>query len=212
MNHYHPQKNDEGKLVELLSPSQPTPLSNWLATDRLASVVPAGPMPDAIGGIPVQSWSDAPSSVAGWEGLAASADFDEPAVTAKPGKSPASGVVTIDQDGRVWVVSPSNRHGGYTSTFPKGTIFPGDKISLRANALKEAYEESGLKVELIGFLADSDRTTTTTRYYLARRVGGNPADMGWESQAVHLVPQSQLAKFVSHKNDAVVIQALLNRS
>jgi hypothetical protein len=33
--------------------------------------------------------------------------------------------------------------------------------------------------------------------------------MGWESQAVHLVPMSKLAEFASHPNDKEVIAALL---
>lgn len=212
MTHFHPQKNDEGRFVELKSPSKPLPMANWLVSSLLASVIPGGPMPDVLGGIPIQSWTDATTATSGWESLSASSVFDEPPFKVKPGKRPASGVVTVEPDGRVWVVSPSNQYGGYVNTFPKGTIFPGDGISLRANAIREAYEESGLKVDLIDFLADSDRTLTTTRYYLALRIGGNPADMGWESQAVHLVPPDQLAKFANHPNDVAVIQALLNRS
>jgi hypothetical protein len=32
--------------------------------------------------------------------------------------------------------------------------------------------------------------------------------MGWESQAVHLVPMAMLAAFASHPNDQSVINAL----
>jgi hypothetical protein len=54
------------------------------------------------------------------------------------------------------------------------------------------------------------RSTTVTRYYLARRLSGNPADMCWETQAVHLVPAAQLAAFVSHPNDQPILAALQN--
>jgi hypothetical protein len=47
-----------------------------------------------------------------------------------------------------------------------------------------------------------------TRYYLARRVGGSPADMSWESQAVHLVPKAELSKFLNHAADADLLNAL----
>jgi len=70
------------------------------------------------------------------------------------------------------------------------------------------FEESGLQVELTGFLCDSIRSTSVTRYYTARRLGGSPAEMGWESQAVHLVPMSMLAGFDLHPNDQSVIKAL----
>jgi 8-oxo-dGTP pyrophosphatase MutT (NUDIX family) len=108
------------------------------------------------------------------------------------------------------VVSPSNKFGGYTNTFPKGKLDPQEGISLRANALKEVFEEAGLQVALTGFLCDSVRSTSVTRYYMARRVGGNPAEMCWETQAVHLVPVSQLAAFVSHLNDQSILTALQN--
>lgn len=110
----------------------------------------------------------------------------------------------------MWVVSPSNAFGGYINTIPKGKLNTG--LSLRANALKEGYEESGLQVVLTGFLCDSHLSTTVTRYYTARRIGGHPAKMGWETQAVHLVPRAQLAEFIPHKNDQVILQALEARS
>ena len=127
-------------------------------------------------------------------------------MTTATGKAPASGVVIFEADGRVWVVSPSNGFGGYVNTLPKGKLDSG--ITLRANALKEGYEECGLQVALTGFLCDSHRSTSVTRYYTAKRIGGHPARMCWETQAVHLVPRAALAKFISHKNDQVIVQAL----
>jgi ADP-ribose pyrophosphatase YjhB (NUDIX family) len=196
----------------LRHPSSSTGLAEWGDPEQLATAIPGSAMPGAIGDIDIHSWTEAPVGGADWERLAERATFDEPAFKVKPGKNPASGAVVVEPDGRVWVVSPSNQYAGYTNTFPKGTIYPHQNISMRANALKEVYEESGLQVELFGFLADSDRSLTTTRYYLARRVGGNPADMGWESQAVHLVPKSRLAKYLTHKNDQSLLEALLTPS
>lgn len=74
--------------------------------------------------------------------------------------------------------------------------------------MKEAFEESGLLVELTGFLCDSLRSTTVTRYYAAKRLAGNPADAGWETQAVHLVPLTLLPSLVTHPNDEVILQAI----
>jgi ADP-ribose pyrophosphatase YjhB (NUDIX family) len=81
-------------------------------------------------------------------------------------------------------------------------------MSLQATALVEAFEESGLRVRLLRHLVDVKRSLSYTRYYLAVRVGGNPADMGWETQAVMLVPQSQLAQALTHANDAPILAAL----
>jgi 8-oxo-dGTP pyrophosphatase MutT (NUDIX family) len=72
-------------------------------------------------------------------------------------------------------------------------------------SLREAYEEAGLPVAL--GLPDVKRTLSDTRHALARRTGGNPADMGWESQAAMLVPVEALATVLTNKNDAPIISA-----
>ncbi|MBF9246048.1 NUDIX domain-containing protein, partial [Pseudomonas syringae pv. tomato] len=80
-------------------------------------------------------------------------------------------------------------------SFPKGKLEPG--LNLRTNALKEVYEETGLKVELHGFIGDYDRTTSRTRYYLAKRVDGTPSDMGFESQSVKLARITEAGKLLT---------------
>ena len=207
MKQFHPHKDEAGQPVELKQPSQATSTASWADPRQMATVVPDWPLPERLNRIDVVSWVDAPTDVPGWEKQAAQQmHFIEPAMASVPGKPPASGVVVLESDGRVWVVSPSNQHGDYVNTFPKGKLDLG--LGLRANALKEAFEESGLQVELTGFLCDSVRSTSITRYYTAKRVGGHPGDMGWETQAVHLVPRDQLASVVTHKNDQGVLEAL----
>lgn len=208
MKSFHPRKDDAGRQVELKAPSAPTSLESWGDPLERATVIPDGPMPARLNGIDVVSWIGAPTDTAAWATLATelTENFTEPPMTTAPGKHAASGVVILESDGRVWVVSPSNQHGGYVNTFPKGKLDPG--MGLRANALKEGFEESGLQVILTGFLCDSVRSTSVSRYYTARRLGGHPADMGWESQAVHLVPRELLNSFITHPNDQVVLQAL----
>lgn len=208
MKPYHPRKNDKGQQVALNHPSQPTDTATWRQADQIATVIPDGAMPSEVNHLAITSWSDAPRDAASWEHLAGVSKFDEPPMPVVAGKAPASGVVVIEPDGRVWVVSPSNGFGGYEHTFPKGKLDPKEGLGLRANAVKEVFEESGLCVELTGFLCDSIRSTSVTRYYLAVRVGGNPAAMKWESQATHLVPIAQLAQFVVHANDEFVIGSL----
>jgi hypothetical protein len=70
------------------------------------------------------------------------------------------------------------------------------------------FEETRLQVRLRGFLADTLRTTSFNRSYLAERIGGTPADMGWESQAVQLVPRALLGQYFTHPNDQPLLQAL----
>ena len=216
MKHLHPRNDDQGRPVVLKAPSLPTALSCWSDPRQIATVLPDGEVPECLNNTEFSAWSDAPSQGAGWERLAQqnpeqnddhqAASFNEPPMVSAPGKSAASGVVVLEGDGRVWVVSPSNAFGAYVNTFPKGKLDPG--MSVRANAMKEAFEESGLRVALTGFLCDAVRHTSVTRYYIARRLGGHPGTMGWETQAVHLVPRLQLAAFVDHPNDKPVLQAL----
>lgn len=202
----HPRKDDHGRTVEIRKPSQASTLDAWHQPGALAVVLPDGDMPDKLQGLPARSWTDAPTTQAAWEALASEHRIEEPDFKAPSGYRSAAGVVVREKDGRVWVVAPSNAFGGYEATFPKGTVEPG--VSLQATALVEAFEESGLKVRLLRHLVDVKRSQSYTRYYLAERVAGNPADMGWETQAVMLVPQPRLSQLVKHHNDTVILEAL----
>ena len=82
-------------------------------------------------------------------------------------------------------------------------------LDLRVTAVKEAFEETGLRVELVGHLLDVRRSTSHTRYYLARRLGGTPAAMGWESQAVHLAPLAQAKALLNRAVDHPLVDRLL---
>lgn len=208
MTAHHPKKNERGDPVAIGVPSAPTPLAHWLEPGLAATVVPGGAMPAALNGVAFRPWTDAPRDDAGWAAVAGQdAPFTEPVYEPAPGMRIAAGVAIEEADGRIWVVHPSNAYGGYAATFPKGSQDPG--VPLRATAIREAFEESGLQVVLTGFLADLTRSRSRTRYYLGRRVGGCPADMGWESQAVSLVPRAQLAGVLVHPNDAPLVNSLL---
>ena len=203
---YHPQPDERGEPVPLASPSRPTAVDSWLDPAQLATVIPLGALPPMLNGVPFAPWIDVPATNAEWTGVAGQAAINEPVFALPPAKSPAAGVVIVEDDGRVWAVAPSNRFGGYDATFPKGRVDPG--INLQATAIREAFEESGLRVDILAHLVDCARTLTYTRFYLARRIGGNPALMGWESQAVHLAPQAALRTLLCNRNDQVVIDAL----
>lgn len=163
-------------------------------------------MPAALHGVPFAAWTEVPRDDAGWHEVTGQAALAEPPYHCPADRHAAAGAVIVEGDGRVWLVAPSNQFGGYEATFPKGRVDPG--ASLQATAIREAYEESGLQVAIVAHLLDCARSQTYTRYYVARRVGGTPALMGWESQAVHLVPLEQLVSVAWHANDKVVIAAL----
>ncbi|WP_296953023.1 NUDIX hydrolase [uncultured Massilia sp.] len=198
----HPCPDDDGHPVFIARPSSPCEPDAWHDPARVATAVPGGCVPAALNGLAF--------GPAGLAGLPPPAGIEEPAFVLPPGLEAAAGAVVVEDDGRVWLVAPTNAFGGYAATFPKGRVDPG--ASLQATAVREVFEESGLAVEIVAFLADVRRTRTFTRYYLARRVGGNPALMGWETQAVHLVPPARLADVAAHANDTAIIAALGRRA
>lgn len=186
---FHPQQDDQGKLVRILRPSRATELSEWNRPGSIAAVIPEGKMPHELNGVSFGTWTNPPASSEDWEEIALSSLVIEPTFNLPEGMASAAGVVIQERDGRVWMVCPTNQFGGYEVTFPKGRA---DGKSLQATALVEAFEESGLQVRLVRHLIDLNRTQTYTRYYLAERIGGTPSEMGWESQCVMLVPTAHL--------------------
>lgn len=201
----HLRKDDHGNTVYLSKPSTPTCLEAWADPMAVACVIPDGPMPAAVNSIQTASWEQPPVSVQAWEALAQSALIEEPAFKVPAGLKSAAGAVVREPDGRYWIVAPSNAFGGHAATFPKGKL---DGMSLQACALKEVFEEAGLQIRLTRHLIDSKRSGSYTRYYLAERIGGNPADMCWESQAVMLAPQSQLPKLLTNSHDKAIVDKL----
>lgn len=200
----HPQPDNHGKAVTIHHPHETSALAAWGDAKSTATVVPEGPLPKSLNGIPVVPLDAAAAGSEGWARLASECTFEEPPFDPK-GMKPAAGAVVVEPDGRVWLVAPTNAYGGYKATFPKGTSNGRD---LRATAIKEVFEESGLQVELSAFLVDVSRSLSRTRYYLARRIGGSPAAMGWESQAVHLAPQPRLKELLNSSNDLPILDAL----
>lgn len=206
MSLIHPQPDEHGQPVTIKRPSRPSPLATWTKPDAVATAVPAGPMPPSLNGIAFATWK-APTDPAGWQAEVGAVGFDEPAFEPPPGRRHRSAGTLIEEaDGRVWLAVPTNGFANYRITLPKGRIEPG--YSLQATAIRETYEETGLRVRLRGFLADTLRTTSFNRIYLAERIGGTPADMGWESQAVQLVPRALLGQYLTHPNDQPLLQAL----
>lgn len=200
---YHPQNDEHGKPMPIYNPSIPSAESTW--ADPMASAVftPGSDVPSELNGVPFSKWEDHPRTLEGWDYVdGVMDDLDEPVMRMPFGKDAAAGVVIEEPDGRVWVVHPTNGFAGYRATFPKGHA--DEDMSFQAAAIKEAFEESGLKVQITGLIGDVERGQTMTRYYRAKRVGGTPSAMGWESQAVSLVPREQVADVVNHHFDKKV--------
>jgi hypothetical protein len=200
----HPRQDEHGHNVTINHPHPPSPQAAWSDPWAVATVVPDGPMPQEVNGVPIAfPWLFPPDRTA-WQRLAEKMKFEEPPFDSK-GMKPAAGAVVVEPDGRLWLVSPTNNFGHYMNTFPKGKA---QHLDLKATALKEVFEEAGLLVDLFDHLVDVTKTTSRTRYYLARRRGGNPADMCSQTQAVHLVPLEVAKEMLNQNIDHEVVDKL----
>lgn len=205
--HHHPKAGEQGQKVLIKKPHHASAPSTWHNPDAVATFVPGGDVPAAINGVPIRRWRDHPRTVEGWDYTdCVDHELDEPPFHLPPGKKAAAGVVIEEPDGRVWVVHPTNAYGGYQSTWPKGTCE--HELSMQGSAAKEAYEESGLKVQITGFLMDVERTTSKARFYLAKRVTGDPTDAGWESQGISLCPRDRLFDLLNMWPDHGIAEAV----
>lgn len=205
----HPKANDKGGPVTINYPTKPSPKETWTDPNATATFVPGGDAPATLNGVAMKPWAKAPKDIAGWAivgGQNPKVDADFP-FEENPNKSVGAGVIIREPDGRIWLTRPTNSFGGYQNTFPKGTVEDG--LSLQASAIKEAYEETGLKVKITGVLGDYERTTSKARYYIAERVGGTPKDMGWESQALRLVPPKAMKQFLNMPVDKTLADDVL---
>jgi ADP-ribose pyrophosphatase YjhB (NUDIX family) len=157
--------------------------------------------------VPFKSWKP-PHNAAAWKLLAhVGPAFDEPPLPPVPkGMKQGAGVIVREPDGRIWLMHPKKGYGGYKATFPKGTVE--SDIGPRATAIKEAYEETGLHVRLTGYAGDVKRTTSVGRYYYAERVGGTPADAGWEASGVSLAEPDALHKLLNAPHDKALASAV----
>ena len=205
--HHHPRLGENGQKVIIKQPTHASSHTTWHNPSAVATFVPDGDVPMTINGVAVRQWKDHPRTTEGWDYVDGVNDaMHEPPFHLPEGKNAASGVIVEEPDGRVWVIHPTNQFGGYQASFPKGTAEP--ELSLQANAIKECFEESGLKVEITGFIGDFERTTSVARMYRAKRVGGSPVHAGWETQAVSLVPKDKLYKLLNMWPDHPVAESI----
>lgn len=155
--------------------------------------------PKELNGKKFEAWTP-PTDLEGWANVEGQDAKDEPKLPElRPGMTLSSGVIIMEPDGRVWLMRPKGGYGGYDQTFPKGGVEEG--LSPQANAIKEAYEETGLKTKILGFVGDYEGDVTVTRFYVGERETGDPATAGEEAEGVILSPPDKLKQFLNRKRD-----------
>ncbi len=138
--------------------------------------------------VSAQDWKDIPD-----------VDVGESPLKEIKGKQPSAGIIIEEADGRVWVYEPKNHYSNTEHTFAKGGQEKG--LSLQQTAIKEAFEETGLEVEITGLLGDYERKTSHNRYYIGKRKAGDPSLAHWEADNVKLVPKEDVHKYLNKKTD-----------
>lgn len=83
---------------------------------------PGGDFPHSINDVDLVVWNGALITKKGWNfvpGL--NRELKEPPFVVAPNKHPAAGVIIEEDDGRIWLVTPTIAFGGYQNSFPKWT-------------------------------------------------------------------------------------------
>ena len=123
----------------------------------------------------------------------------------------AAGAVTLryNTEGHLEVltVGGTKRDPTYRG-FPKGKVDPGE--TNEAAALREVWEETGYRIELLALIGENAYTLTTmsgkvrdkiARYYLAGVIGGNLADRTDERDDVKWMSVGAAAEAFSYDAD-----------
>ena len=115
--------------------------------------------------------------------------------------------VIVDGEG-VWLYKADEE---IWCMFPGGGVEP-DELPEEA-AIREAKEETGLDVELIRWLADFNDEFAERSYYLAKRIGGEPATVdedGDRPVRVFLVPFQEAFGRLTSPYDRAALQMLID--
>ena len=192
---FHPETSKYGRLI-IHKPHSDSSHLHWSCKNKVATITPNSKLPIIL----KQYKMDVIDNII------------EPEIQQKTN---AAGAVVEEEDGRIWIIHPTNEYLNIRATFPKGRIEKErvlDTVLLQETAIRETFEETGLNIILHDFICDIiTKKNHVIRYYHAKRISGHPRYMGWESQAVSLVPKEQLKSILHTVNDHKVVDVLLSK-
>ena len=118
----------------------------------------------------------------------------------------SAGGVVVDGDGRVALVEQRDRRNRWRWTLPKGRIDAGE--SAESAALREVYEESGLRAEIVRPLVMHDGRAHYTYFYEMRLVADDGRHDG-ETRAVRFVDVVEATELLRSRRDLYVVRRLI---
>lgn len=122
----------------------------------------------------------------------------ESAKQSSSGLAPSFGGVIVDERGQVLVVAPKGKFGGYAWTFPKGR--PDDGETPEQTAIREVFEETGIKAAILCKLLGVHRGTTTENTYFVMTPTGGAARPGDEIETVKWVTPDEARRLFGESN------------
>jgi 8-oxo-dGTP pyrophosphatase MutT (NUDIX family) len=122
------------------------------------------------------------------------------------GKWTSAGGLVVDGRGRVAVVRQRDRRRRWRWTLPKGRIDPGE--TEEAAALREVYEESGLRARIVRLLVRHEGPLHFTCLYEMALEQDDRLHDG-ETREVRLVTLRQAARLLRGRRDLLVLRRLI---
>ncbi len=131
----------------------------------------------------------------------------------------SAGGIVYKRDGNkiLWLITQHSQHKGWG--FPKGLI--GDEIKdepMEEAALREVNEEGGVKTKIVNpkpvtvnynYRFKEFLVKKTVYYFLMEYVSGDPKDHDWEVSEAKFVPEEEVKKTLTFKNDRQAFEKIL---
>jgi len=125
---------------------------------------------------------------------------------AAAGKWASAGGVVIDADGCVALIRERDRRGRRRWTLPKGRVDPGE--TPESAALREVYEESGLRASIVRPIVVHEGRWHFTHYFEMKLEGDDGRPEGGRA-AVRRVPVAKATDLLSSRRDLRVLRRWL---